>query len=58
MEVSGQRHAPAALLPRKTPGTQFIAENLSSTGIQSPGVHPLASRYTDWANVAHSARYM
>ena len=54
MAVGGQRHAPAALLLGKRPGTHFIggwvspregpdgAENLSPTGIRSPD-HPARS---------------
>jgi hypothetical protein len=49
MDVGGQRHAPAALLPAKRPGTHSThaagwaprqewtgAENLAPTGIRSP----------------------
>ena len=48
MDVSGQRHAPAALPPGKRPGVHFPgewvrhvdgwtgAENLAPTGIRSP----------------------
>ena len=56
--VSGQQHAPAAIYPRKRPGTHFTgswvgrsgrAENLVPTGIRSRSVQPAVSRYTDWA---------
>jgi hypothetical protein len=48
MDVGGQHHAPAALLPRKRPGTRCIggsvgpkavstgAQNLAPTGIRFP----------------------
>jgi hypothetical protein len=54
MRVGGQFHAPAALPPGKKPCTHCIgrwvgAENLTATGIRSPTVQPVASRYTDYA---------
>ena len=55
----GQRHAPAALLPRKRPCTHCIegwvgpgpvwtgAENLARPGFYLRTAQPVASRYTD-----------
>jgi hypothetical protein len=63
MEVGGQRHPPAALPRDPVPVVQEAGwasgpvwtgvENLAPTGIRSPTVQPLASRYTDWAIPAH-----
>ena len=59
--VSGQQHAPAALFPlgktrypfyRRLGGPQDRsgrAESLVPTGIRSPTVQPVVSRYTDRA---------
>jgi len=61
--MGGQRHAPAALLPGKRPGTHCIGDWVGPLGrsgrvrkISPPlefdpqTVQPVASRYTDWAN--------
>jgi len=57
----GQRHVPAALYPREDPvpivqeaewapgPISTSAENLAPTGIPSPAVQPVASRYTDYS---------
>ena len=63
MGVGGQRHAPAALPPGKTPGTRCIggwvglqgrsgrARKISSPpGFDPRTVQPLGSYYTDYAN--------
>jgi len=60
MGVGGQRHAPAALLPRKRPGTHIIGDwvgpraGLDGCGKSRPPpgfdprvVQPVTSRYTD-----------
>jgi len=59
--VSGQQQAPAALNPRKRPGTHFTGgwvgprAGLDGQKISSPpgfdpqAVQPVVSRYTDWA---------
>jgi hypothetical protein len=61
MGFGGQRHAPAALLPGKRPGTHFTegcvgpttsAENLSRTR----SVQPVATRYAECAVPAHTTR--
>jgi hypothetical protein len=64
MEVSGQRHVPSALPRERDPGTHFTggwvgtttsrtgAENLAPTGIRSPTIQPVASRYTEYAILA------
>jgi len=61
MEVGGQRHAPAALHPGKTryplyrrlcgpQGQSGQVRKFSPTpGFDPQTVHPVASRYTDWA---------
>jgi hypothetical protein len=64
-EVSGQLHAPAALLPGKQPSTHWIGGWLGPRASLDdlekrkfftlpalelqPLVHPVASRCTDWA---------
>jgi hypothetical protein len=62
MGVGGQRHAPAALPPRKTrcplfrsgqvwasgPVLTFV-ENLAPPGFDPRTVHPVVSRYTNYA---------
>ena len=67
MGVGVQRHAPAALPPRKdpvpieeeagwAPGPVWTgAENLAPPppGFDPRTVQPVASRYTDWAIAAH-----
>ena len=65
MRVGGQRHAPVALPPGKTPyplygrmdGPQFRSERVrkssSPPGFDTRAVHPAASRYTDCAIPAH-----
>jgi hypothetical protein len=64
MGVGVQRHAPVAFTPGKdpvpilqeagwAPGSIWIgAENLVTTGIRSPDLPAVASRYTDWATPA------
>jgi len=60
--VGSQRHAPAALLPGKGPGTHCIGgwmgpravldgcgKSRRPTGKRSRAVQPVASRYTDYA---------
>ena len=61
MGVRGQRHVPAAFAPGKcpvpilqkagwAPGPVWIgAENLTPSGIRSPDLQPVASRYADYA---------
>jgi hypothetical protein len=56
MEVSGQFHAPTALLSgKKLPGTCWTgswvgyAESLARVWNPTPAVQPVARRYTDWA---------
>ena len=65
MGVGGQNHTPAALPPgipryplyRRLGGPQGRSENVwkfpPPQGFDPQTVHPLASRYTDWAIVAH-----
>ena len=66
MGMGGQRHAPAALLPGKKPGTYCIGgwvgprasldgcgKSRPPTGFDSRTVQPVASRHTDWAIAAH-----
>ena len=68
MGVGSQHHAPAALLPEKktrypfyrrlgrSQGRSTSRENLTpSPGFDPRTVQPVASRYTDWAILAHSA---
>jgi hypothetical protein len=63
--VGGQGHAPAALPPgkealyplyRRLGGPQSrsgrVWKNSPATGIGSPDHQPVASRYTDWTNLA------
>jgi hypothetical protein len=60
--VGGQRHAPAALPPGKRPGTHCIGgwvgpraglggcgKSRSPPGFDPRTIHPVASRYTDYA---------
>ena len=60
MRVGGQHHAPAALLPGKTRlgGPQGLSEWVRKIspppGFDPRTVQPVASRYTDWANLAAS----
>ena len=66
--VRGQRHAPAALYPRKdlvsivqeagwAPGPVWTcAENLTPPGFDHRIVQPVASRYTDYAT-RESSKY-
>jgi hypothetical protein len=66
MGVGGQRHAPAALLPRKTryplyrrlggpQGRSGRVRKISpQPGFDPRTVQPVASRYTDWAIAAHT----
>jgi len=61
MEVGGQRHAPAALLPRKRPPVQFIGGGWmglgasldgygkSPTGVKTRTVQPVESPCTNYA---------
>ena len=64
MEASDLRHAPAALLPRRAPGTivQYMKQSgpqgrsgrvweniLPPPAFEHRAVQPVASRYTDWA---------
>ena len=67
MGVGGQRHAPAALPLGKRPSTHciggWVGPRAGLDGLRKisppPGfdpwtVQPLASRYTDYANLAHA----
>jgi hypothetical protein len=62
--VRGQRHAPAALYPRERPGTHCIGglvgpragldrcgKSRPPPGFDRRTVQPVASRYTDYANL-------
>ena len=61
MGVRGQRHAPTVLPLGKRPGTYFIGaewvpvsvwmgvQNIAPPGFDPRIVHPVASRYTNWA---------
>ena len=65
MEVSGQRHAPAALPPGKTRYPMYRSLNgpqgrsgrvrkiFSTAGFDPRTIQPVASRYTDWAIAGH-----
>jgi len=66
MVVGGQHHAPAALPPRKSPGTPSIEGWVDpracrngcwkprlTTGFDLRTVQPVASRYADWVIPAH-----
>jgi hypothetical protein len=63
MEMSGQLHAPAALPPRKSPGTHWIGgwvgprsslelqskeKSFAPAGNQTPTIQLIAHCYTDW----------
>jgi hypothetical protein len=66
--VGGQRHAPADLPPRKTRFPLYrrlggpqgrsgrVMKNSSPPGFDPRTVHPVASRYTDWAIPAPRVR--
>ena len=57
MDASGQLHAPAALLPGKTPGTHWIGgwiwekrkSPLPLPGLEPRPVEHVASSYTDYS---------
>jgi hypothetical protein len=59
MGVGGQRHAPAALLPGKTPGAggwvgpraglEQVRNISPPPGFDPPTLQPVANRYTDYA---------
>jgi hypothetical protein len=65
MELDGERHAPAALPPRKTQNTFYrrlggpqgrsgrVQKISLLPGFDPRTVHPVASRYIDWALPAH-----
>ena len=57
MEVDGQRHAPAALLPGKTGRPQGrsgrVRKITPPPGFDPRTFQPVASRYTDWAIPVH-----
>jgi len=68
MGVAGQRHAPAPLPPLRdpvpiaqkdlwAPGSVWkCSENLVPTGIGSPDIQPVASRYTEYVTQARSEK--
>ena len=68
MGVGGQRHAPAALLLGRTQYPLYrrlgglqgrsgkVRKILPPPGFDPPNVHPVASRYTDWAIPAPSSQ--
>jgi hypothetical protein len=74
MGVSGQRHAPAALLPpgkgppvpivqpQSRSGLRLEEKSTAPTGDRTPiarSSNPLLRHYTDWANPApHTIQYM
>ena len=69
MGVGGQHHAPAAFTPGKDPvpivqeagwaseSVWISTENLAPTGIRSPDLLPVVSRYTDYAIPAPQVAY-
>ena len=70
MLMGGQRHAPAALHPEKQTAYQLyrslggpqgrhvqVQKISPAPGFDPRTVHPVASRYTDWAIAAHDVKY-